>query len=462
MSANRFINKAKVSSLNTRLIWGGLAILVGLYLFLATSYAIQNPDWQVPDEPAHYNYIRQIADEHILPVMETGDWDQAYQNALIASGFDPAMTGEIERVQFQDHQPPLYYLTAAPIFALTDGSITALRLLSVVYGLGILLCTFGATRLLFPDHPWLALGAVGFVVFIPQHLMFLGGINNDPLAILLICANLWGVIFFLKHPAPRLFHVGLLGLLVGLALLTKSTVYFIAGIVGLAILLRWRRERWPWRIARRHLVAFLAPALLLGGIWWLRNLDVYGGTDFLALQRHNQVAADQLQTHDYIHAPEHLNGDIGQYRQNYLYTTFHSFWGQFGWMGVPMPLQIYRILLVFTIVVLIGAGLYAWREDWPRRLAAYQRESLGLFGLTILLVFCAYLLYNRTFVQFQGRYLYPALLPLGAFVAIGITGWLPDRAVIRWLALMGFGVVMAGFAYYALTHYILGFLPDWG
>ncbi|MDI6834774.1 MAG: MarR family winged helix-turn-helix transcriptional regulator, partial [Rhizobiaceae bacterium] len=32
-----------------------------VYLALASLYAIRTPAWQAPDEPAHYNYIRQIA-----------------------------------------------------------------------------------------------------------------------------------------------------------------------------------------------------------------------------------------------------------------------------------------------------------------------------------------------------------------------------------------------------------------
>jgi len=38
-----------------------LSLLIMLYLALGTLYAVQTPIWQVPDEPAHYNYIRYLA-----------------------------------------------------------------------------------------------------------------------------------------------------------------------------------------------------------------------------------------------------------------------------------------------------------------------------------------------------------------------------------------------------------------
>ena len=43
-----------------RLEWSALAAVLLVYLALAGAYAIRTPDWQAPDEPAHYNYVRQI------------------------------------------------------------------------------------------------------------------------------------------------------------------------------------------------------------------------------------------------------------------------------------------------------------------------------------------------------------------------------------------------------------------
>ncbi len=458
------MNNANPSPPNTPervpLFWLLAALLSLLYLGLATGYALRTPAWQVPDEPAHYNYIRQIAEEGRLPVMQPGDWDSDYQNQLVGSGFAPQYVADIERVEFQDHQPPLYYLLAAPLFALTDGDLQALRMFSVVLGLGILWATLGVLRVLFPAQPWLAPLAGGFVVFIPQHLAFLGGVNNDPLANFMVAATLLGVVWYLQHPEPRPREAAVLGVLVGLALLTKSTVYFLAGIAGLALLLRWRRAGWSRGVAAQHLAAYLLPALLLGGLWWARNLDVYGGTDFLGLQQHNEVAAGQLQTDDYIQ--DNLGGDEGLYRQNFLYTTFHSFWGQFGWMAVPMPLRFYRVLLLICAGLGLGSLRYAWLRG--RHLNAPQREALSLFALVAVLVLAAYLLYNRTFVQFQGRYLYPALVPLGVWVGLGITGYTDVLARClpgaRWVGVVGV-LALAGLAWYALNTYIVGVLPTW-
>ena len=76
--------------------WAALALILLVYLPLAALYAIRTPAWQAPDEPAHYNYVAQLADGR-LPVLEAGDWQQDALDALRATGFDPALHDELQR-----------------------------------------------------------------------------------------------------------------------------------------------------------------------------------------------------------------------------------------------------------------------------------------------------------------------------------------------------------------------------
>lgn len=58
--------------------WIGLAVVVAIYLGFAVAYATAIPIWQSPDEPAHFNYLAEIAETGGLPVLEPGDYDAAY------------------------------------------------------------------------------------------------------------------------------------------------------------------------------------------------------------------------------------------------------------------------------------------------------------------------------------------------------------------------------------------------
>jgi 4-amino-4-deoxy-L-arabinose transferase-like glycosyltransferase len=328
-------------------------------------------------------------------------------------------------------------------------------LLSVLLGLGVVLASFAIVLALFPQEPWIAVTTSALVAFIPQHLAILSGVNNDALAEFVAALTLLALVRYWQAQQVTWRACARLGLLVGVALLTKSTIYFLAGVVGLAIL--WRA--WREGTIGPSLAAFLIPALLLGGVWWGRNLAVYGRTDFLGLQAHDEVAAGQLQTDDYLQNT--LLGDRGEYWRNMAYTAFHSFWGQFGWMAVPMETRVYRLLLLVCGLMLLGSGLYAWQVGFTRP----QREYMAFLGLTILFVASAFLYYNLKFVQFQGRYLYPALIPLALWGALGLTGWAgfasrwwpPLRWGGVWLALL-----LAGLAWLALTRYLVPNLPDWG
>jgi 4-amino-4-deoxy-L-arabinose transferase-like glycosyltransferase len=439
-----------------RIEWIVISLILAAYLVIAGLYATRTPDWQAPDEPAHYNYVRQIAEEGRLPVLEMGDWQQDYQNELVNSGFDPALMGRVDTIEYEDHQPPLYYLLQSPVYALTDGDLIAMRLLSVLLGAGFILTTWATLRLLLPRWPEMALTGAAFVAFLPQHLAILGSVSNDTLAELIVGLTLLAVVVYLGN--ERRVSPVVLGVLGGIAMLTKTTIYFLGGIVVLAVLLRWWREQWPWRRGAAHLAAILIPALIMGGVWWIRNLDVYSGTDFTALDRHDAVTIGQPRTDDYIETM--YGGSTRVYLENYVKTTFRSFWGQFGWMAIPMPSRIYTIFLALTLLVLLGLPLFFWRHTISRP----QRDTLIIFAVVLVAVFGAYILYNLEFVQFQGRYLYYALIPFAFLVAVGLGGWatlLDDRfPALAWVPVTAM-IGLALFALYALDTYIVPNLPAW-
>ncbi|MDH4137822.1 MAG: hypothetical protein OEW09_14065, partial [Anaerolineae bacterium] len=49
-----------------------LFLIIVIYLVVGTLYALLTPPWQVPDEPAHYNYVRFVAENLRYPVLQMG------------------------------------------------------------------------------------------------------------------------------------------------------------------------------------------------------------------------------------------------------------------------------------------------------------------------------------------------------------------------------------------------------
>jgi 4-amino-4-deoxy-L-arabinose transferase-like glycosyltransferase len=324
----------------------------------------------------------------------------------------------IAPLRYEDYAPPLYYLLAAPIYVLTDGWLTAVRLFSVVLGGALVVVAYLIGAEAYPDQMVFALGGTAFVAFVPQHLAMMSAVNNDSLAELLIAlVVLQSLRLFRSATISRRRLIGL-GVTLGLGLLTKATFYYTAIPIAFIALILYSR-RYAVRIT--HYVLVFAPALLIGAVWWLRNLGVYGGFDVMGLARHNAVVVGQPTTAQWL-----IDYGTGGLLQRFLATTYRSFWGQFGWMSTPMPDREYLLLGGLSIIALIG---WAWwvvaRRNPTGALRGKQeaRSNVSYAGMLLSLWFVltvgGYLYYNVTFVQHQGRYLFPALIPIGLAFSIG-------------------------------------------
>jgi len=410
-------------------------ILLG-YLVAGALYAIYTPPWQAPDEPAHFNYIRQVAEDGCCPRIESGDWQSDYLAQLTTSRFAPAQLDQLDTIQYEDHHPPLYYLLASLVYNLSAGDLIALRLFSVALGALVVCLSYAVCRQAAPEQPQVALGAMALVAFTPQHLSMMASINNDALAeVLVALALLWLIRYVNTESVP----VWRLGLIVGLALLTKLTIYFLALIIPLGIWLKWRRTSQSTQALARSVAVFALIAGLMGGIWWLRNIAVYGFPDILGLGAHDAVVADQPRTSDYV-----TQHGYATYLTQMTGTTFKSFWGQFGWMALPLDGVlggwIYRGFALFTLAGVAGALLAARAgvasKQGPPGPPVSRPVSVIMLttGLSVLFQF---LYYNFEFQQWQGRYLFPALLPIAVFLVMGVDYWraclLSRWSGLRWL-----------------------------
>jgi 4-amino-4-deoxy-L-arabinose transferase-like glycosyltransferase len=418
-----------------------LAVIVAAYLIIGGLFAVRMPAWQTPDEPAHYNVTRQMVQTGRIPVFEQGDWQPGF-NPIGPKDRDVA----VDRLTYEDHQPPLFYALAAPVYGLSGGQLVPMRLFSLLVGALTIVFAYFTVATIFPQHLYLAAFAAAFVALLPQHLFMMSGFNNDSLSEAMLALVVW-LSMRLIRDGERASNrqVVTLAIIAGLCFWVKATAYLALPVALFAL---WRANK-SLREALPGIVRFAAVACLIGLPWWIHNVQAYGGLDFLGLTRHNIVVAGQPATADAI-----AQSGFGGLMAQLLRTAFQSFWGQFGWMAIPLNDGLYLALLGLTFV---SAALFmAWwvhGRSANRRLRGQtqtktgadihspylvlteaQNRQLTLLALLALLTLLAFIWYNLQFVQHQGRYLYPALIPIGAALALGWSFPFSRRkTVVRWL-----------------------------
>ena len=425
-----------------------LGLIVACYLIVATLYAVLTPAWQVPDEPAHYNYARFLAENRRFPVLRAGDYPHQYLEEIKERHFPPDMP--IDPIRYEFHQPPLYYLLAAGVYTFFAGAtvsvqVITMRLLSVIIGACLLLVSYRVVNRLFPNRPTLALGTTAFIAFLPMHMAITAGITNDPLAELIVGMILLALVRYLSWrtasagPTPAKYLLPL-GILLGLGTLTKTTVLYVLPAVFLGLL--WAELR--HRPHTRRVIALARPLLLVFGLaaiialpWFIRNMVTYGGLDILGLGRHGAIVEGQLRAADWVAV---LGGAAAL--ATFLRTTFQSFWAQFGWMGVLIDGRLYMILQLLSGLIVAGVLVAAWRF-WREniRLSEFQWAGLAALGLTASATIAGYLWYNMQFVQHQGRYLFPALISIGLLATVGLRELFTRRGSIVAATILIVGLV---------------------
>lgn len=397
-----------------------LALIMLAYLLAGVQYARFTPPWQAPDEPAHFNYVKYVAEHGALPVLQMGDYPHDYLGQIVSAGFPPDMS--IDPIRYEAWQPPLYYLLAAGVYRAAASSqaaaLLALRLLSVALGALLIYVAYRAVTALAPGRHWLALGAASFVAALPMHVATTAAVNNDTLAELWVALILWQLFALLRAPGRGLRPWLWLGATLGLAGLTKLNTAIALPLALATLGYAAARSAAPGergRFALARLGALCLPAALLLLPWLARNATVYGLADPLAFRRHADVVAGQLRTADWIAdvGPRHALTD-------FVTVTFHSFWGQFGWMGVVLDERLYRAFAVLSGLALAGIllRLPTLARTWRRR-PPEQRMGLALLAGLAALSVASLIWYNLSFLQRQGRYLFPALIPFAVALAAG-------------------------------------------
>jgi len=458
------------------------------------AWALVTPPWQAPDEVAHTAYVQSLAERGSLPAAE----GPLMSTEQLAAG-QVANTFQVAGVLLTDPEwspraaaryaarddlrrddggganparvnPPLYYLyETVPYHLAGDGSsiwsrMLAMRLASVLW---LLVTVAGAWLLagqLFHRDRRLQLLAAGFTGLLPMMTFISSSVNPDAMMIALWTLALWLGTATLREQSWR---TGLaLGLVVGLALVTKSTSYALLPAALLVLVVAaWRTHVRRSSVAAAGGMLAALAVFAIPVIAWLA-LAPDGGQAATAQLSGTTTAAAAAGTNNlreflsyvwqfYLPALpfqvdyEALHPDFQVQADGLpLYATWiRTGWAAFGYLEIQFPNPVYWGLAAASAAIVLG-----FLASLRGRLRRLDWATAAFFALlTALLLGGVHWTEYHTIENggkgfSQGRYLLP-LAALGGIVVAQATRIVPARGRVAMQAsILGALVVLQLFA----------------
>jgi hypothetical protein len=383
-----------------------------------------------------------------------------YVDLLRANGAVPIATDG-----WSVYHPPLFYALAAIVewiaetMAGSDGGIVGRKLVPFLAGLANVWVAAELCRRLFPaDFRKRTVTAV-FAAVLPVNLYAAAYFSNETFHTLLAGLAVLATVDLLIAPTSVPRRVLALGLLVGLALLTKYTALIVGAVAIFFVVCKLVAIE---RVAPARVTAlvglFAAPPLVLAGWFYARNVLLFGDPLIANWGDMPGPTLKWWQQPGFHTAAFYLN--FGEAFTHPYLSAFRSFWdalystlwGDGGIAGRVNPAQRHDFwnydFMSAAYLVAIPASLFAaagavrcvaraLRDEDPRRRAAFSfLATLAyavLFGLLYMSLRLPY------FGQAKATYGLVVMPPLALFFAEGLTwldevlacrGWLPARAVV--------------------------------
>jgi tetratricopeptide (TPR) repeat protein len=374
------------------------------------------------DASHHLNYINYLQEHHRLPLPAQG------------------------MVMFH---PPLYYIISAVVLSLfnlttTDPSgILLLRALTMLFGIAQFVLVFATLRLIFPNRLDLQLVGGSMGAFLPMQLYMSHNPTNETLAALLVSASLYFALRMTKSGPATWKSYCVLGLLLGVALLTKATAVLVVPFIVLALACQLACERASVTRWTGTLGSMLLIATLICG-WHYIRISQYGSPLVGGSDPVNGVfwwQDDGYHTIAYFaRFGESLVRPLFSVTASFFDGLYSTLWGDGLCSGVsnlsvrpPWNYNLmcagYLLSLLPALLLLVGVITSLWQ------LFREPRFDIFIFVGLSLAVAMALVYYNLKvpcYGSAKAFYGLSALVPLGFFAAVGWNVVIDGR---KWLQL---------------------------
>jgi hypothetical protein len=426
----------------------------------AVCWSILAPPFQVPDEPSHFAYTQQLAENNQLPTSakstyspeETTVLQDIHQYEIRQSPETHTISSAQEQQTLQrdlsEHpsrhgeggvggaynDPPLYYLLETVPYGLASkgtilDQLESMRLFSALMGGVTALFVFLFVREVLPGRRW-AWTVGGLSIALAPLLGFVSGaVTPEAMLTAVSAASFYGL--------ARAFHRGLtrklaiaIGAMLAIGFLTKLNFIGLApGIILALILLTIRASRTHGRAAFVSLA--MALAIATAPVWLYVFVNLASGdpglgviSKTLKLSGAHGSIIDKVSYVWQLYLPR-LPG-----MSNYFsgLSTTRDLWfnrgvGYYGWLDTSFPVWVENLALVPAGIL----GLLCARALIVARASLYPRASeivvYGTMAVGLLTLIGVTSFINKNEGLFaEPRYLLPLLPLLGLGLALAARG----------------------------------------
>lgn len=389
---------------SSRRVW---VLMMGLLYPLCALWALTNPMFASPDEPAHIARAQGFSRLDFSEPYETDGLPTTQQQCY---AFNAAITADCadltwgadgtEVVTKTRDYPPLFHAVAAVPAVVTSGLTGAYVMRLWLAFVCCALVAWAAVLLLRPARSrWLLLGLL--MGLTPVSVFVMSTVNPSGMTVALSSVAVAGLIARLRWDDRRLSVWVAIGVgLLGLVLVRRDGVAWVMTILAVFVpVLRadpeWRRrasERWREvmgpraRMALSVLAALFVAGLVAAVVWVLPVLDRFLTT--------GEIGGNGSRWQGLGSIPLYLDQLIGT----------------FGWVDTYIGPELYTLAIV-AAGVLVAVALAGGRWEWSRATA------LGLLALFVIPVAFGFV----EFPYFQGRYLVAVWMTLMMVSAVAVS-----------------------------------------
>lgn len=403
-------------------------VLLILAVFAVTSlfWSVFVPVFESPDESTDYEFGRYFSRTWKLPVLTDNPrpqgvhaWEPLYFYILgsvsklihAPSSYDSKYNYSEPWKRIYEENPLNLYRHEPSEFKFNwdrlAWSLHLMRLVSVLLSIGSVWFVYKMGREVFPEPSWLPIAAMMLFGFNPQFL-FLGSVLNVvDMVIFSTTILLWLLARFMKRKVNQAIDIIVLGVSMGIAIISKMTALPILAVVVIGI--GWKKlvEKKPIMNA---IFLFLVVFLLTGGWYLVRNQVLYGeptGAKIHVLVRLGRLANPLLEEFGLLN-----------YLISYPKTQWKTFWSGFGWITIYLPM-----VFPFTMLVTYAHGAWGFitvmRKENLLNLSNIQKRQLIILAMVPIIVWLAITRVIFMVDVFHGKDLFPVSGVVALIVALG-------------------------------------------